>query len=104
MIVSADEIVVRFVSHVGGRYRDILVTGDIDAFRIIHLIISSGSDRESRYVAFAVVEYGHDVRREYRLRMIVNRHRGIGPPEERLRFRRAVVQLSVDFQVRFVRV
>ncbi|MNC24615.1 hypothetical protein D3C75_726720 [compost metagenome] len=47
MVIAADKIVIRFVSHIGRRHRDILVAGNIDACGIIHLVIRSCSNRKA---------------------------------------------------------
>ena len=46
-----------------------------------------------------MVEDGMHVRRKDRLRMIVDRKRGIGPPQERLWQRCSIIQLDKELQI-----
>ncbi|MNN46478.1 hypothetical protein D3C81_1608600 [compost metagenome] len=96
MIVSAHEVVVGLVSHVGRRHRDIFVAGNIYALRVIHLVVGASGNWKPRDIAFAVVEYGGNVRRKHGLRMVIDRHGRVSPPQEGLRLRRPVVQLRGD--------
>lgn len=104
VIVPADEVVVRFVRHVGRRHRDVLVPGDVDAFRVVHLVVRARRDRKTRHVPLPVVEHRNDVRRENGLGMIVDRDGGVGPPEERLRLVGPVVELAADLEIRLARI
>ena len=99
VIVSAHEIVVRMIGHVGRGYGDVLVAGDVHARAVIVFVIGTRGDGEARHRALAVVHDGVHVRREDGLRVVVDRHGGVGPPQERLRQGRGVVELAPDLQV-----
>ena len=70
----------------------LLVARDIRAGRVVDLVVRPGRDREVGDVPLAVVHDGVDVGWEDRLVLVVDMHRRVGPPEERLRLGGAVVR------------
>ena len=99
VVVAADKIVVRAVRHIGSRHGYVFIAGNIDARRIVLFVIDARRNRKGRNVPLSVIHHRRDVRREDGLRVVVHRNRRIRPPEKRLRKRRAVIELHVDFQV-----
>ena len=99
VIVAADEVVIAVRAHVARGHGDVPVAGDVHARAVVVLVIDARGDGEGGDVALAVVIDGAHVRREDGLRIVVDGHSGVGPPQERLRQARAVVELSLDFDV-----
>lgn len=64
MVISTDKIVIRFLRHIRGGHRNVFITGDIDARRIVDFVVGAGGNRESGNIALAVIEHGGDVGRE----------------------------------------
>ena len=102
VVIRADEVIVRFVGHVGRRDRNVFVARDIHARRIIHFVVGAGGDREGRHIAFTVVENGGDIGRKYALMTVSAGDCRIGPPQEMAWRRVAVVNFGTDFQQRFI--
>ena len=98
VLVTADEIILGTDSHVGSGHRNILITGDIDTRRIIHLIIGSGRNRITGNITFAMIEHGIHIARKDRLVMFVDRHRRIRPPKECLRQGSRIINLALYLQ------
>ena len=67
-------------------------------------IINSGGNREFRYVSLAMIHHCMDIRRKYRLCIVIYRNCRICPPKESLRHRSPVVKLSTDFNIGLVRI
>ena len=103
VVIAADEIIIRMVGHVGGGNRNILITGDIHTGRIILLVIDACCNREAGHIALPVIHYRMNIRWEYRLRIIVDRHRRVGPPQKCLRHRGTVMQLGINPNICLVR-
>ena len=97
--ISPFEVKAGVDPHVACRHEDVLVVGDVYSRGIIHLVICAGGDGEGADGAFAVVEHGVDVRREHRAVKIVDRHGGVGPPEEGLRQLGGVVEFALYLEV-----
>ena len=47
VVVSAYKIEITLFRHVGGRNRNVLVTGNINAFAVVMFVINTRCDRES---------------------------------------------------------
>ena len=86
IIIAADEIEIGFLRHVGGRYRDVLIAGNIDTGTVIMLIVNTGRDREAGNVALSMIHHGMHIRREG------------------LRLGGPVVELSLDLDIRLSRI
>ena len=82
VLISALEIEARIHTHIRSWHLDITIVGYVDTCRIVHLIICTCGYRERRYRTFTMVEYGIDIRWEYRLIFIVDSHGWICPPKE----------------------
>ncbi len=104
VVIPADKVVFGLRRHVGGGDRDISVAGDINPLAVIMLVINAGRDREVGYGALAVIVDAVDIGREHGLRAVIDRHCRVGPPEEGLWERRAVVELSADLKIGPVRI
>ena len=104
IVVAADEIIFRLLRHVGGRNGNILISGDIHALAVVVLIVHAGRNGEAGDIPLAVVHHRVHIRWKYRLGVIIDRHSRVRPPQEGLRHRRAVVELSPDLDVRLVRI
>ncbi len=102
MAVGTDKVVVRLVRHIGGGYRNIAVTGDIDPGGVVHLVVGAAGDGEGTDVALAVVIDGGHIGREDALVGIAPFHRRVGPPEEVARRVVAVEHLASDLDERLV--
>jgi len=98
VFITADKIIVGTDRHVGRRHRDILIAGNIDTCRIIHLIIGPGSNRIARDIPLSMIENGIHIAGEDRLVLLVHGNRRIRPPKESLRNRSRVVHLPLYFQ------
>ena len=103
-IIVTDEIIIGVSSHVRGRYFDISIAGNVDTCRIIVFVILAGCDRESRDCSFSVIHDCVYIRWKYGIGIFVNRNSRICPPEKCLRSIRAIVKLSFDLDVRFIRI
>ena len=79
-LIAPFEIVFRVDAHVGSGHEDVFIVGDVDAGRIVHLVVSARGDRERADGAFAVVEDRIDVGREDGAVMVVDCNGRIGPP------------------------
>ena len=101
--ITAHKVIFGLDGHVRGGHGDILVFGDIHPCRVILLVIDSRSDGERGYITLAVVEHSIDVGREHRVVMVVHHHGGIGPPQEGLRERSAVIDLHLYFDISLAR-
>ena len=101
VFVSAFKVVFGVDSHVGGGHLDILVVGDVDAGRVVHLVVCAGGDWEGADCSFAMVEDGVDVGGEYALVVVVDGYCGVGPPQECLWQRSGIVEHAFDFEVGF---
>ena len=99
VVISAHEVVVRVVCHVGGGHRQIPVPRNIHTFGIVVLIVGSGGNGEPGDVPFAVIHHGGDVRGEDGLGIVVDGNRRICPPQEGLGQTGAVIQLTLDFDI-----
>ena len=99
-VVVAHKVKVRVGRHVGGRDRHVLVARDVHPRRVVALVVFAGRNREGRDRAPAVVHDGVHVGRKDRVGVIVDRHRGVGPPQEGLRQVGGIVQPAPDFQIR----
>ena len=99
VLVAAFEVEARVDAHVAGGDEDVPVVGDIDACRIVHLVIGACGDGERRDGTLAMVEHGVDVGREHALILVVDLNGGIGPPEEGLRYVGAVVEATLDLEI-----
>ena len=100
VLVAAFEVVFRVDCHVGSGHLDVPVVGDVHPGAVVHLVVRSCGDGETRDGTFAVVEDGVYVGREDALVLVVHLHGGIGPPEEGLGQGSAVREASVDLEVR----
>ena len=99
VLVTALEIIVRGGDHIGGRDLDILVVGNVDTGRVIHLVIHTRRDREGADRPFSVVEDRIHVRREHALVSVVHLDGRIGPPQESLGNLGPVVQHSFYLKI-----
>ena len=104
VVVAAHEVIVAAGAHIGGGHRDILVPADVHAHGVIVLVVHPRGDGEGAHVPLAVVVDGGHVRGEDALRVVIDRHGGVGPPQEGLGQAGAVVQLAPDLDVGLVRV
>ena len=104
IIIAADEIEIGFLRHVRGRHRDVLIAGNVDALTVIMLIVDTGRDREAGNVALSMIHHGMHIRREDRLRVVIDRNGRIRPPEEGLRLGGPVVKLALDLDVGLARI
>ena len=104
LLVSSHEVELRLDGHVRGGYGDVLVFRDVHAGGIVLLVVHARGDGEGGHVALAMVEHGVHVGREHRVVVVVHHHGGIGPPQEGLGERGAVVDFHVDFDVGLARV
>jgi len=104
LFISAHEVEFRLNGHVGCRHGDILVFRNVHTGRVVLFVVSARGDGERRHVTLAMVEHGVHVGREHRVVVVVDHHGRVGPPQERLRERRTVVNLHVDFDVRLARI
>ena len=104
VVVTAHEIIVGVLRHVGSGNRDVFVTRDINALAVIVLVVFSRCYGKTGNCAFSVVINTVHVRREHRLSVVVHGDCGICPPEEGLRHRSPVVKLSSDLNICFVRI
>ena len=99
VIIAADEVVIAVRAHVARGDGDVPVAGDVHARAVIVLVVDARGDREGGDVALAVVIDGAHVRREDGLRVVIDGHSGVGPPQERLRQARAVVELAANLDI-----
>ena len=104
MVISADKIVIRFLRHIRGGHRNVFITGDIDARRIVDFVVGAGGNRESGNIALAVIEHGGDVGRENALVSIAAFYRRVGPPQEMTRRGVTIKDLTGNFNQRAVRI
>ena len=104
IIISTHKVKVGFFSHVGGRYRNIFVTGNIHTCTVIMFIIYPCRNRELGYVTFTMIHYRMNIWREYRLGIIIHCDCRVCPPQECLCHRSTVVQLSPDLNISLVRI
>ncbi len=104
VVISADKVVVRFLRHIRGGYRNVFITGDIDARRIVHFVVGAGGDGKSGNIALAVIEYGGDVGWKHALVSIAAFDRRVGPPQEMTRRCVTIKNLTGDFNQRAVRI
>src|SRR5690242_9674511 len=104
MIVAAQEILRGTHGHVAGRHGNVgipaQVVGRIAAAAIIDAIVAAMAKWIRAHGAPGVIGYEFYVGREKRLIFVVHMHTRIGPPEKRLRKRRAIVEADFDFQIR----
>ena len=98
IFIATDKIIFGTDRHVGRRHGNILIAGDIDTCRIIHLIIGSGSNRIARNIPLSMIEHSIHITGEDRLVLLVHGNRRIRPPEERLRNRGWIIYFSLYFQ------
>ena len=47
VIVSADKVKITLFRHVGGRNRNVFVTGNVNTFAVVMFVINTRCDRES---------------------------------------------------------
>ncbi len=99
MIVIAHEIEIGMMCHVGSGDRNILITADIRAWRVIDLVISSGGDRKAGDIPFAVIHDCMDIGRKNGLIVVMHMYSRVGPPQKCLRLGRAVVKLDANLQI-----
>ena len=104
IIISTDKVKIGFFCHIGGRHRNVLIAGNIDTRTVIMLIVDAGRDREAGNVALSMIHHGMNVWRENRLGVIVDRYGRVRPPEEGLRLRGPVIELSPDLDIRLSRI
>ena len=100
VIVAADKVIVAVRAHIAGWHRNILVPGDIHARAVIVLVVNARGDGEGRHVSLTVVIDRAYVRREDGLRVVVHGDSRVCPPQEGLRQIGAVIQLSLDLDIR----
>ena len=99
VLVAALEVEVRVDAHVAGGHGNVFVVRDIDACRIVHLVIGARGDGERRYGPLAMIEHGIDVGREHTLVLVVYLYGGVGPPKEGLRHIGTVVEAAFDLEI-----
>ena len=99
VLVATLEVVLRIDGHIRGRHLDILIVGDVDTRRVVHLVIGTRGDGERRDGPFAMVKHGIHIGREHALVFIIYLHGRVRPPEERLRQRGAVRNATLDLQI-----
>ena len=99
LVVIADEIKRGGGRHIGGRHLNVAIPGNVHARGIIVLVILARRNGKGGYCAPAMVHHGADVRREYRIAMVVYRNGGVGPPQEGLRERGWVIQTPADLDI-----
>ena len=99
VLVTSLEVVLRVNSHIAGWYIDILVVRDIYTSRIVHLIISTRSDREARYSTLTMIKYSIHIRREHALIFIIYLYCRISPPQECLRQIGAIANTTLYLQI-----
>ena len=99
VLVAALEVVLRVDGHVARGHFDILVVRDVDAGRVVHLVIGTRGDGEAADGALAMVEDSVHVGREDALVGVVHLDGGVSPPQERLGQRCAVAHASLNLQV-----
>ena len=80
VLVAALEVVFRVHGHIARGHIDILIVRDVDACRIVHLVIGSRSDGETRHGAFAMVKDCVHVGWKYRLVLVVHLNGRVRPP------------------------
>ena len=80
VLVAALEVVLRVHGHIACGHLDVLVVRDVDARRVVHLIIGARSNGEARYGTLAVVEHRVYIRWKHALVFIVHLDGGVGPP------------------------
>ena len=85
VLVASLKIVLGVDGHIGGRHGDILVVGDVDTSRVVHLIIGTRGDGERAHGTLAMVEDGIHIGREHALVVVAHLNGGVGPPKEGLR-------------------
>ena len=98
IFIAADKIISGTDRHVGRWHGNILIAGDIDTCRIVHLVIGSRSNGIARDIPLSMIEHGVHIAGEDRLVLIVHGNRRIRPPEERLRNRSRVIHPPLYFQ------
>ena len=99
ILIAAFKVVFRVDTHIGCRHLDVLIVGDVHTCGVVHLVIGACSDRERTDGTLAVVEDGVDVLREDALIIVVDSHGRVGPPQEGLRQRCAIIKVASDFKV-----
>ena len=99
MIITTYKIIVAVKGHIGSRDRDVLVSGNIDSFTIIMLVVSTCGNWKGRDIPFPMIHDSMDIRRENGLGMFIRNYSRICPPEEGLREFGGVVQLSCNFHI-----
>ena len=98
VLIASHKVIFGTDRHIRGRNRDILVTGNIHACRIVHLIVSARSNRITRNIPFSMIENGVYIGRKYRLIGIIYGNCRVGPPKEGLWNRSRIIQFSLYLQ------
>ena len=104
LIVISDKIIIGVSGHVGCRNFYILIAGDVHACRIVAFVILTGGDGKCGNSPFSMVHDGMNIRRKDRKRIIINRNRGICPPQKGLGKIRMIIKLAFDFNVGLSRI
>ncbi len=102
-VVSAEEVEMRLANHVAGGHGDVFIPSEVvvaGAVLVIDAVIRVVGDGERRHRAHGVVGDVADVGREERLVLVVDEGGDVGPPEERLGERGAVVEAGAEFDER----
>ena len=85
VLVTTLEIILRVDCHITRRHGDILIVRDVHTCRVIHLVIGTRSDGETRHSTLSMVKHRVDIGWEDALVGIVDLHGRVCPPEEGLR-------------------
>ena len=104
IVISAHEIIVGMLRHIGGGNRDILIAGNIYSLTVIMFIIYALGNGKTGHVTLAMVHNRVHIRRENGLSIIIDSHCRIRPPEESLGHGSPVVKLAADLYVSLSRV
>ena len=98
-IVTAYKIKVRSGSHIRGWNRQIAVSGNIYAPRIIHFIVGACGNWEGRNISFAMVHNRSYIGRKDGAVSITYGNGRVGPPEEGLLGVCSVKETVLQFQI-----
>ena len=99
VLITALEVIAGVHAHIARRHLDILVVGDVDTGRVVHLIVCARSDGEAADGTLAMIKDGIDIWREDALIVVVDLHGRVGPPQECLRHVGAVIQHALYLKV-----
>ena len=103
-VVVADKIIIRMGCHIRGRHFYVFISGNIHTGGIICLVVFSRCDREGGYRTFSVIHNSVNIRRKYRIGMVIHRNCRIRPPQESLWQICRIIQLTFDLNISLSRV